>query len=89
MYIYIVDEQGKLLGVVDIAELLMAKDNDLLNDIMTDNIISLNPYSTLKEASELFTRYGLRAIPILDENNNLLGVIPYRDIMNLTHRFVE
>jgi magnesium transporter len=89
MYVYVVNEQGKLIGVVDIAELLMAKDNDLLKDIMTEDIISLNPYSTLKEASELFTRYGFRAIPVLDEDENLLGVIPYRDIMNLTHRFVE
>jgi magnesium transporter len=89
MYLYIVNEQDKLLGIVNVKNLLQSEYGDLLKDIMVDSIISLNPDSTLKEAFEMFTRYGFRAIPILDENESILGVIPYRDIMNLKHRFLE
>jgi magnesium transporter len=88
MYLYIIEEQGKLLGIIDLKELLLAEDNALLKDIMATKIVSLNPESTLKQASELFTRYGFRALPLLDAEDKMLGVVPYRDVMNLKHVFV-
>jgi len=87
-YLYILDEQDKLLGVIDLKELLIANDEALLKDIMVNKIISLNPESTLKEASEMFARYGFRALPLVDENGKMLGVVPYRDVMNLRHLFM-
>ncbi len=89
MYIYVVDEEDTLLGVIDLKELLQADDKALLKDIMVENVISLNTESTLKEASQSFARYDFRAIPVVDDKNRLMGVIPYRDVMNLTHHFVE
>jgi len=88
MYLYIVDEKDVLLGVVDLKEVLKANVDDKLADIMTTNVIDLNPENTLLEAAEMFSRYSFRAIPVTDENKVMLGVIPYRDIMNLKHRFV-
>lgn len=88
MYLYIVDEQEHLLGVVDIRELLQAPLENILGEIMTSHVITFEPESTLIEASRTFIRYLFRAIPIVDENNIILGVIPYRDIMNLNHRFI-
>lgn len=88
MYLYVVDENNHLLGVVDLRELLQAKKEETLEAIMTTNVISLNTRSTLTEASKSFTRYLFRAIPITDKNERLLGVIPYRDIMILNHRFI-
>ncbi len=89
MYFYIVDENDRLVGVIDIRELLQAKDKTCLKDIMVDNIVTLKPESTLKEASNMFKRYGFRAIPVTDQNGKILGVIPYRDVMSLTHHFLD
>jgi magnesium transporter len=89
MYFYVVDENDRLLGVLDIKELLEAPDEALLKDVMVTNTIALGPDSTLKEASELFARYDFRALPITDENERIMGVVPYRDVMKLTHHFVE
>lgn len=89
MYLYVVDDHDKLLGVIDIKELLLAGDGALLKDIMVKNIISLKHESTLKEASTMFARYSFRAIPVTDENNKIDGVVLYRDVMNLTHHFLE
>jgi len=89
MYIYVVDESEHLLGVVDLKELLTADDKASLAAIMTENVITLNTGSTLKEASQEFERYGFRALPVTDEENRLVGAIPYRDVMNLTHHFLE
>jgi magnesium transporter len=89
MYLYIVDPFDKLLGVLDIKELLQAEPAARLYDIMVDNIISLTSDSTLKEASDMFARYSFRAIPITDDKDKILGVVTYRDIRNLKHQFLE
>ena len=68
---------------------LLAEDNAPLKNVMIDQVISLNPESTLKEASAIFARYGFRALPVVDEQQKILGVVPYRDVMNLKHRFLE
>ena len=89
MYIYVVDKLGKLLGVIDIRELMKANDDALLKDIMVDIVAALSPSSTLREASAMFARYSFRAIPVVDDSNKILGVVPYRDMMNLKHRYLE
>ena len=89
MYVYVVDRENRLLGVIDIRELLQGEDHALLRDIMVDKYISLEPESALKEAYETFARYDYRALPITDERDKSLGVVTYRDVVNLKHRFVE
>jgi magnesium transporter len=89
MYVYVVDDQETLLGVIDLKELLKADDRMHLRDIMVENVISLPTDSTLKEASQQFARYDFRALPVTDDEQRLVGVIPYRDVMNLTHHFLE
>jgi CBS domain-containing protein len=89
MYVYVVDDNETLLGVIDLKELLRADDTQKLKDIMIENVISLSIKSTLKEASQQFARYDFRALPVIDDHNKLVGVIPYHDVMNLTHHFLE
>ena len=89
MYIYILDEKKHLLGVIDIKELLLAEDATLLRDIMEEHVHSLDSDSTLKEAYEKFARYDYRALPISDDLYVMIGVVTYRDIVGLKHRFVE
>jgi CBS domain-containing protein len=89
MYFYVADSNDKLLGVIDIKELFMADDEEALKNLMTEHVISLNPHSTMKEASDAFLRYGFRALPVTDANDRILGVVPYRDVMNLQHRMLD
>ncbi len=89
MYIYVVDENDKLLGVLDIKELLKADEKALLGDVMVKNVISLGLDSTLRDASKIFARYDFRAVPVTDDEGRIVGVVPYRDVMKLTHHFVE
>jgi CBS domain-containing protein len=88
MYVYVLDAKGALLGVIDIKELLQAEPADRLEDIMVTNIVSLRETDTVADASKLFARYSFRAIPIVGEGDQMKGAIPYRDIMQLEHRFV-
>ena len=72
-----------------IRELLLADPAARLYDLIVDNIISLQADSTLMEASDVFGRYSFRAIPVVDAADRILGVVTYRDIRNLKHRFLE
>jgi magnesium transporter len=88
MYIYVTDPANKLLGIVDIRELLQANPDHTIGQIMTTNLVSLGENDTVAQAARLFARYSFRAIPIVDAGAVMKGVIPYRDIMDLNHRLV-
>lgn len=86
MYVYVVDESDTLLGVIDMRELIMAENDQTLAEIMTDNVISLNPDETLRDAVEMFERYDFRAIPVTDEEDLILGVVSFRNIRGINPR---
>ena len=88
MYVYVTDTDNHLLGVVDIKEILQAGLDETMQDIMTTNIVSLDENDTIASAYKLFARYSFRAIPVVGERNVMLGTVPYRDIMQLSHRLV-
>lgn len=88
MYVYVTDEEGKLLGVVDLRELIEAEPHQTLANIMTTHVISLNAEDTLRDAVEMFSRYSFRAIPVVADTDKLLGVVPFRDIQGLKHRLL-
>jgi CBS domain-containing protein/sporulation protein YlmC with PRC-barrel domain len=89
MYFYVTDENDNLQGVLDIKELLIAEPTSKLRDLMVENVISLKGDSTMKEAAAAFLRYGFRALPVVNDNDIILGVVPYRDVMNLKHRMLD
>ena len=89
MYIHVVNEHEKLLGIIDIKELLQADGEALLKVIMEDKVITLDPDSTLEEAAVLFDRYEFRSIPVVDNFHRIQGVILFRDVMDLKHRFMD
>ena len=89
MYIHVVDDNEVLKGIIDIKELLQADGEALLKDIMEDKVITLEPESTLEEAAVIFDRYEFRSIPVVDDFNRIQGVVLFRDVMDLKHRFVD
>lgn len=86
MYVYVADAADTLLGVVDIRELIMANADQPLAEIMTDNVLTLNPNETLRDALEMFGRYSFRAIPVTDADDRIVGVVSYRDIKGIKPR---
>lgn len=80
MYVYIVGEENHLEGVIDIRELLQAEPIEKLGDIMTKNVIAVEPGDTKDDVEEMFKRYHFRAIPVVDAQDKLMGVIRYKDI---------
>ena len=86
MYVYVTDEQDVLKGVVDLRELIAAEPDQTLGQIMTENVISLNPDDTLSDAVDMFARYSFRAVPVTDEHNRLMAVVSFNDIRGIKPR---
>jgi Mg/Co/Ni transporter MgtE len=81
--IYLVDEQGKLVGAVPLARLILAKPDDKLISLIIDPLISVHAGTREKEVTELFDKYNLVILPVLDDKGILTGVITSDDVISL------
>jgi CBS domain-containing protein len=80
MYIYVVDTEQHLRGVIDIKELLQADPGSKLETIMTRNVVTVPPTAMRGEIEGLFLKYRFRAIPVVDESKRVVGVIREKDV---------
>jgi magnesium transporter len=79
MYIYVIDKEGQLKGVVDINELLQADPETTLEKIMTRNVVTVEPSTMRGELETIFQKYHFRAVPIVDESRKIVGVVREKD----------
>jgi len=83
LYLYVVDEQGRLAGVISLRQLLLARPSATLAEIMTRDLISVHTDTDQEEVAQLATRYDLLAIPVLDPDGHLAGIVTYDDIVDV------
>ncbi|MGD0918748.1 MAG: CBS domain-containing protein [Thermodesulfobacteriota bacterium] len=82
-YIYVVDEEEVLQGVVSIRDLLTAQSHQSLSGIQAPRVVSVKPDADENEVVEAFAKYGFRALPVVDEGNRLRGVIGFRSVLEV------
>jgi magnesium transporter len=82
-YLYVVDDEGRLVGVVSLRQLLFARPNTPLRDIMTKEVISVDTQTDQEEVARNVAAYNLVAIPVLDSEKKLVGVVTVDDIIDI------
>lgn len=82
-YLYVVDEQNRLLGVIPIHDLLMVEPSLKLREIMDRDVIRVPLEASKEEVAELFRRYNLLSIPVVDDMEVLQGVVSIDNIMEV------
>jgi magnesium transporter len=83
-YIYALDEQGGITGVLDLRQLLRASPTTLIRDIMTSPVLHVPPDMDQEQVARLFARYDLLALPVVEPGTNaLLGVITADDVIDV------
>lgn len=80
---YVTNEKKELLGVVTVKELLLANQNDIIKDIMETNIIYVNTLDDQEEAVHIFDRYSFLALPVVDKEQRLVGIITFDDAIDV------
>jgi magnesium transporter len=81
--IFLVDQQGKLTGAVPLAKLVLAKSDDKLASLAQEPLIFVNAGAREKQVAELFDKYNLLTLPVLDPQGQLTGVITSDDVISL------
>lgn len=81
--LYITNDRKQLVGTVSLRELLVAKNYDTLNDIMEDNVISVEPEADQEDVARLVSKYDLHAIPVVNKRKGIIGIITVDDIIDV------
>jgi magnesium transporter len=81
--IYLVDSKGHLAGAVPLAKIVLAKSTDKLSSLTQDPLISTHAGAREKEVAELFDKYNLVTLPVIDDDGILTGVITSDDVISL------
>lgn len=80
---YVMDRDRMLLGVVSLRALVMADGDEIVADIMHDDPMSINVLTDQEEVSNIFKRYGILALPVVDKEGRLVGIITVDDIFDV------
>ena len=80
---YVTDSVRRLLGVVSAKALLLAEDDDVLEDIMETNIIYVHTTDDQEEVANQLTKYDFVAIPVVDGEKRLVGIVTFDDAMDI------
>ena len=79
---YVTDENRKLLGIVSVKDLLLSDKTEMISEIMDTNIISVGTLEDAEVVTEKFQKYDLLALPVVDRENRLVGIITFDDAMD-------
>ncbi len=80
---YVTDENRILLGSVSIKTLLLSDENDYIKEIMDTNYISVHTLEDKEDVANKFNRYDLLAIPVVDDENRLVGIVTFDDAIDV------
>ncbi len=82
-YLYVVDQKRKLVGVVSYRDLLITEPDDRIRDVMYERVISVAVDTDQEEVATLIGRYDFLAIPVVDEEKTLVGIVTIDDIIDV------
>jgi magnesium transporter len=82
-YIYILDEHRKLLGVLSLRDVILAPRHTLIRDLMEKEMVSVRVTDDREKVAQEIGRYDLLAIPVVDEDHRLVGIVTHDDVMDV------
>ena len=82
-YIYVVDENNKLEGVLSLRQLLMNAASKMLSNIMETDVVAVVPETDQEEVAHIVSRYNIMAVPVVDHEGVILGIVTVDDIVDV------
>ena len=83
IYTCYVTDQRRLLGIVSAKDLMTTADDVLIRDLMQTEIISVSTHTDKEEVAQLFTKYNFLALPVMDQDERLVGIVTFDDAMDV------
>jgi magnesium transporter len=82
-YIFVIDQNKKLVGVTGLRELVVSSPQTTVKNIMNPEVISVDTWMDQEEVSRIMVEYDLSALPVISEEKQLMGVITHDDILDV------
>lgn len=82
-YLFVVDQEGRLCGIVSLMQLIKAPPTALVVDLMDPDVIHVPTDADQEECARLMARYDIPALPVVDESNHVVGVITVDDLVDV------
>ncbi len=82
-YVFVIDDARRLVGVISLRDLIISDDDTMISDIMFDRVVSISVGADQEEAAKQMRDYDLLALPVVDFQNHLLGIITVDDIIDV------
>lgn len=82
-YVYVVDDEGRLKGVVSLRDLLTSPPGERIEEFMNRDVISANVSDDQEAVAEVMGRYNFLALPVVDNENHLKGIITVDDVIDV------
>jgi CBS domain-containing protein len=80
-YVYVIDEEEHLLGVLSLRDLIVAKPETQIRDFMIAKVVSVPLDAGPREVAEVISKYNLLAVPVVDQHNRIQGIVTVDDVM--------
>lgn len=80
---YVIDASRKLEGIISLKDIILAKEDKKIKDLMEKDFISITTTEDQEEVAEIFKKYDLLAVPVVDLENRLVGIITVDDIIDV------
>ena len=82
-YLYITDDDDRLVGIISLRALTTTSSNTTLKDIMIKNVHSIRPETDQEEVARIVAQYNFLAVPVLDSESKLLGIVTVDDVVDV------
>lgn len=80
---YVTSKDRRLIGVVTIRDLIMTEPDQTMDQLMEDNIISVETITDQEEVAQMFSKYGFLAMPVVDTESRLVGIVTIDDVLDV------
>lgn len=82
-YLYVVDDYGKLVGVISLRQLVVVSPSTQLKNFMTTDVISVKTDVDQEEVAKIVARYDILAVPVVDGANRIVGIVTVDDVIDI------
>jgi magnesium transporter len=87
-YIYVIDDERRLIGFISLQGLILAKPDVAVRDLMRSEVISLRAELDQEEAARMLAKFDLIALPVVDNQNRILGIVTHDDLVDVLEQEV-
>lgn len=85
-YMYVIDDERHLKGVLSLRDLVLGQPDQLIHDIMSQDVIAVHTDTDQEEVAQVIQRYDLLAVPVVDIEDRLVGIITVDDVLDVVEQ---